>query len=124
MTFKMPEPVAYCREWDASNEEAFSWNASPHHAASLFTADQVTAAYRQGVEDAAKVCDAIRDDAKEAEALAKFNLAMDEGPERDAVARGEFWSTVSMFNAGLKRAAASIRSLLDGADSGKGADHA
>lgn len=126
---KMPDPVAWRymhegqvlgihprqihRYYSLDNGETFV-EGEP-----LVPADQLKAAYRQGLADAAKACDEIRDDAKEVEALTKFNLAMEEGPERDAVARGEFWLTVSTFNAGLKRAAAAIR-LLDDTDARKG----
>ena len=65
----------------------------------------------QALEDAAKECEKLRDDAKEQKALSTFNVAMEDGIEKTAVSRGEFWLTVSTFNAGLKRAAAVIRAM-------------
>lgn len=117
---KMPEPIRAFAEYanDKGYDIAYTYDTERSRWVFLnpMTADLWRfwlASREEAMEEAAKACEAIRDDAKEVEAKAKFDRAMDEGPERDAVARGEFWLTVSTFNAGLKRAASAIRALAD-----------
>ena len=71
------------------------------------------AAYRQGLEDAAKVCEAEQDHAEQEKADKRFKAALAEGDERIAVDRGEHWMAVSTCNAVLRNAAKAIRAMKE-----------
>lgn len=69
------------------------------------------AAYRQGLEDAAKAVEAQQDLAEQEKADKRFKAALKEGDERNAVDRGDHWMAVSTCNAVLRNAAKAIRKL-------------
>lgn len=69
------------------------------------------ASRQQALEESALICDGLRDDAKEAETLAKYEDAQEAGDMHNELMRGKFWLTVSTFNSGLKNAAKAIRAL-------------
>lgn len=69
-------------------------------------------AYRAGLEDAAKVCEAEQDLAEQDRADKRFKAALAEGDERNAVDRGDHWMCVSTCNAVLRNAAKAIRALM------------
>lgn len=70
-------------------------------------------AYRQGLEDAAKVAETQQDLAEQEKADKRFKDAIKEGDERNAVDRGEHWMCVTTCNAVLRNAAKAIRSLKE-----------
>lgn len=74
------------------------------------------AAYKLGLEDAAKVCEAEQDLAEQEKADKRFKAALAEGDERNAVDRGEHWMAVSTCNAVLRNAAKAIRALGENSD--------
>lgn len=78
-----------------------------------YTADQVREAILAATERAAKVCEALQDHAEEKRSMDKFTAAQGRRVA-DAVARGNHWSTVNLFNTALRRAAAAIRSGGEG----------
>ena len=70
------------------------------------------ASRKQALEEAAAVCDANRDDAREAKMLALWHRAQeDKESEFCQTQIGQSWSSVRLFNAGLRTAADAIRSL-------------
>ena len=71
-------------------------------------------AYRQGLEDAAKVAEAQQDLAEQEKADKRFKAAMKDletgkATERNAVDRGDHWMCVATCNAVLRNAAKAIR---------------
>lgn len=96
----MPEPAVRDGDYAGPPGEGASED--------YFTADQVRAVMLAVTERAAKVAEGLQDQAEEKRAMEKFTAAQGRRVA-EAVARGNHWSTVNLFNSALKRAAAAIR---------------
>lgn len=112
----------YCNWWIASHPETPRWcvyewllldedeNYTDKTIVAQYAAWQESR--QQALEESALICDGLRDDAKEAEVLAKWRAAENENADESVQLRlAQFWLDVSTFNAGLRRAADAIRSL-------------
>lgn len=115
MTDKLPEPVgAVATRYQglgkaSTSPELFERFKDLPAGTRLFTEDQLLEAVRVEREACVAICEALKDRAEEEKALANFKAAEGKGVG-DALARGQHWSAVSLYNAGLNNAAVAIRS--------------